>query len=163
MPNSEVMRANPSLQTAGLVSKFSARPRPADHKVVQVRENQRRHRARVKAYIAELEARLGETKEQLDAAVAKVEELTAEVEALRAGSSNDSSVMGRNAATQSLATSFPGCGRRPVLETKAPPCHLAEQVVPGISGLIAEESGSLEARATGVLAVRSGVSPIVCR
>ncbi|KAK6352994.1 hypothetical protein TWF696_004983 [Orbilia brochopaga] len=97
------MRRPTSGPQTGSITKFSSRPKPADHNAARVRDNQRRHRARVKAYIAELEARLGETKEQLDAAQTKIERLTAEVQALREGCDEDAAQEQQDTAAQSLA------------------------------------------------------------
>ncbi|KAI0406725.1 hypothetical protein F4802DRAFT_92635 [Xylaria palmicola] len=68
---------------AGLMSRFPARQPSANHNAVRLRDNQRRHRARVKAHTAELEARLAETKARLDAALDEIAHLTSEVESLR--------------------------------------------------------------------------------
>jgi hypothetical protein len=52
----------------------------AEHTLTRVRENQRRHRARRKDYIATLEEKLAETEQQLAAARAEIEDLTRERE-----------------------------------------------------------------------------------
>lgn len=70
---------------AGLMSRFPARQPSANQKAARLRDNQRRHRARVKAHTAELEARLAETKARLDAALDEIAHLTSEVESLRSG------------------------------------------------------------------------------
>lgn len=62
--------------------------KPADHNVNRVRNNQRRHRARVKSRMEELEARLEETNAKLEAALTTISSLTAEVDTLRAGQSS---------------------------------------------------------------------------
>lgn len=63
------------------VHKFSCKP--PGHKATRQRENQRRHRARVKNRIAELEELLSNTQRRLDGALERVEELTAEVQRLQ--------------------------------------------------------------------------------
>ncbi|KFA60399.1 hypothetical protein S40285_10532 [Stachybotrys chlorohalonatus IBT 40285] len=64
-----------------MMSKWSAKP--ADHKAVRLRNNQRRHRKRVKDQIAELESRLEETQLQLNEALARIVELSEELEQAR--------------------------------------------------------------------------------
>jgi hypothetical protein len=61
-----------------MMSKWSSMP--DDHKTVRLRNNQRRHRKRVKDHIAELESRLAETQVQLDQALARIARLAEELE-----------------------------------------------------------------------------------
>ncbi|KAK0707391.1 Glyoxalase/Bleomycin resistance protein/Dihydroxybiphenyl dioxygenase [Lasiosphaeris hirsuta] len=63
------------------VQKFSCKP--PGHEAARQRENQRRHRARVKTQISELEATLAKTQNQLDDALRCIDSLTAEVERLQ--------------------------------------------------------------------------------
>lgn len=63
------------------IQKWSTKP--ADHNATRVRNNQRRHRARVKSHIQDLEKRLEETNEKLESALSTVASLTAELEAFR--------------------------------------------------------------------------------
>lgn len=63
------------------IHKFSCKP--TGHDAARQRENQRRHRARVKGRIAELEAALSSTQRQLDEALQRVESLTEEVQRLQ--------------------------------------------------------------------------------
>lgn len=65
------------------VGKWSTKP--AGHNATRVRNNQRRHRARVKSRIQDLEARLDEANARLERALSTVASLTAELEALRRG------------------------------------------------------------------------------
>lgn len=67
------------------VEKWSTKP--ADHNVTRVRNNQRRHRARVKSHIQDLEKRLDETNSRLELALSTVASLTAELQVLRRGTS----------------------------------------------------------------------------
>ncbi|SPO04113.1 uncharacterized protein DNG_06796 [Cephalotrichum gorgonifer] len=67
---------------SGMISKWSVKP--ADHKAVRIRNNQRRHRERVKNHTATLEARLEETQLQLEKALARVAELTEELRLAKA-------------------------------------------------------------------------------
>lgn len=57
--------------------------RPADHNAIRVRNNQRRHRARAKEHVQDLEKRLEETSARLDAALQTISHLAQEVEILR--------------------------------------------------------------------------------
>ncbi|KAK4243078.1 hypothetical protein C7999DRAFT_18512 [Corynascus novoguineensis] len=61
--------------------KFSCKP--PGHDAARQRENQRRHRARVKNRIAELEASLSSAQSRLNDALKRIESLTAEVERLQ--------------------------------------------------------------------------------
>lgn len=63
------------------ITKFSAKPPGYD--AARQRENQRRHRARVKGKMSDLEAALASTQAELEAALRQVEHLTAEVDKLR--------------------------------------------------------------------------------
>lgn len=60
------------------MSKWSAKP--ADHKATRLRNNQRRHRKRVKDQIVELETRLVDTQTQLNRALARIDELSRELD-----------------------------------------------------------------------------------
>ncbi|ELQ33539.1 hypothetical protein MGG_08028 [Pyricularia oryzae 70-15] len=57
-----------------MMSKWSAKP--SDYQAVRLRNNQRRHRKKVKDHIAELESRLSETQMQLDQALSRIAELS---------------------------------------------------------------------------------------
>lgn len=57
--------------------------RPADHNAIRVRNNQRRHRARAKEHVHDLEKRLEETSAKLEAALQTISHLAQEVEILR--------------------------------------------------------------------------------
>ena len=61
--------------------KFSCKP--PGHDAARQRDNQRRHRARVKGRIAELEASLSSTQSRLDDALRRIESLTADVQRLQ--------------------------------------------------------------------------------
>ncbi|KAL1846229.1 hypothetical protein Daus18300_014325 [Diaporthe australafricana] len=63
------------------VTKWSLKP--ADHNAVRVRNNQRRHRARAKSHVLDLEKRLEETNSKLEAALQTISHLANEVEILR--------------------------------------------------------------------------------
>lgn len=65
------------------VEKWSTKP--ADYNTARVRNNQRRHRARVKSHIQDLEMRLEDTSAKLESALSTIASLTAELEALRRG------------------------------------------------------------------------------
>ena len=57
--------------------------KPADHNAIRVRNNQRRHRARAKGHVQDLEKRLEETSARLEAALQTISHLAQEVEMLR--------------------------------------------------------------------------------
>lgn len=57
--------------------------KPADHNAIRVRNNQRRHRARAKGHVQDLEKRLEETSAKLEAALQTISHLAQEVEILR--------------------------------------------------------------------------------
>ncbi|KAK3316023.1 hypothetical protein B0H66DRAFT_560136 [Apodospora peruviana] len=61
--------------------KFSSKP--PGHEAARLRENQRRHRARVKGRITDLETALDDTQERLNNALSRIEDLTAEVHRLQ--------------------------------------------------------------------------------
>lgn len=68
-------------QSAPSVLKWSSKP--ADHNAIRVRNNQRRHRARAKGHVEDLEKRLEETSARLEAALQTISHLAQEVEILR--------------------------------------------------------------------------------
>lgn len=63
------------------VLKWSSKP--ADHNAIRVRNNQRRHRARAKGHVQDLERRLEETSARLEAALQTISHLAQEVEIIR--------------------------------------------------------------------------------
>ncbi|KAK4237626.1 hypothetical protein C8A03DRAFT_15868 [Achaetomium macrosporum] len=63
------------------VHKFSCKP--PGHDAARQRENQRRHRARVRNRITELEAALSNTQSRLDDALMRIDSLTSELQRLR--------------------------------------------------------------------------------
>lgn len=63
------------------VTKFSTKP--PGYEAARLRENQRRHRAKVKGRITDLEVALEATQSRLDEALKRIEELTAEVQRLQ--------------------------------------------------------------------------------
>ncbi|KAK7699061.1 hypothetical protein SLS64_011975 [Diaporthe eres] len=68
-------------QSGPSILKWSSKP--ADHNAIRVRNNQRRHRARAKGHIEDLEKRLEETSSRLEAALQTISHLAQEVEILR--------------------------------------------------------------------------------
>ncbi|KXL44964.1 hypothetical protein M433DRAFT_154747 [Acidomyces richmondensis BFW] len=71
----------------GMMMKWTTKSQ--DHNASRIRNNQRRHRARIKSHIAELEATLAETKLKLNAAQDRIRELTTEVERSQARVRNE--------------------------------------------------------------------------
>lgn len=69
------------MTSPGIMLKWSSKPK--DHNTIRVRENQRRHRARRKAYIEDLERQLGEARAQLSSALAANAQLQSELTELR--------------------------------------------------------------------------------
>lgn len=65
-----------------MLSKWSCKP--ADYQAARQRENQRRHRQKVKDHVADLESRLSHLQLELDVALSRVEELTRALEFERA-------------------------------------------------------------------------------
>lgn len=65
------------------IHKFRVSRKPPEVEAARLRDNQRRHRARVKARAEELEAVLAATQKKLDDALRHVDALTAEVRQLR--------------------------------------------------------------------------------
>ena len=80
------------------VHKFSTKP--PGHDASRQRENQRRHRARVKGRITELEELLSATQSKLDDALKRIEILTAEVHQLRHRPSSGSTPSPQTTANQ---------------------------------------------------------------
>lgn len=83
MPSKKVMKRKSPPEQSMLMDKWSLKSK--DHDANRVRNNQRRHRARVKSRIEELEIRLAETNANLEAALSTIGRLTSELEGLRAG------------------------------------------------------------------------------
>jgi len=83
------------------IHKFSTKP--PGHEAARLRENQRRHRAKVKGRITDLEETLESTQGRLDDALKRIEELTAEVQRLQSSldSSHQSSPQTGNIASTS--------------------------------------------------------------
>jgi len=78
--------------------KFSCKP--PGHDAARQRENQRRHRARVKGRVAELEASLSRAQSSLDDALKRIKSLTAEVQRLQHPSGSRSTTSIRTTAQQ---------------------------------------------------------------
>ncbi|RDL40078.1 uncharacterized protein BP5553_00057 [Venustampulla echinocandica] len=68
---------------SAMTGKWSTKP--PDHAITRVRNNQRRHRARVKTHISDLEQKLGDTQRLLSHAEARIAQLTAELDSFRNG------------------------------------------------------------------------------
>lgn len=64
-----------------MTQKWSSKPKP--DRTTRVRENQRRHRAKAKTYVAELENQVADLKSRLDEVLAHNARLASEVEKLR--------------------------------------------------------------------------------
>ncbi|POS76807.1 hypothetical protein DHEL01_v204802 [Diaporthe helianthi] len=75
------MKTNTKTPPGPSVLKWSSKP--SDHNAVRVRNNQRRHRARAKEHVQDLERRLEETSARLEAALQTISHLAQEVEILR--------------------------------------------------------------------------------
>ncbi|KAF3769765.1 hypothetical protein M406DRAFT_66236 [Cryphonectria parasitica EP155] len=85
--------------------------KPTDHNTIRTRNNQRRHRARVKSRLEDLEKRLEEADARLEAALSTISVLTAELEDLRA----------RGTQTLHRQSLFPRCaGPSPPVPATAP-------------------------------------------
>ncbi|PSS00886.1 hypothetical protein BD289DRAFT_449995 [Coniella lustricola] len=112
-----------------LMDKWSLKP--ADHNATRVRNNQRRHRARVKSRIEELETRLEQTSADLKAALSTIGTLTAELEALRgsAGPSAHHSPQHKPAVAAATASSPP---TTPPFSVVQPPSELKPSQSPDV-------------------------------
>ncbi|KAH7118531.1 hypothetical protein B0J13DRAFT_569356 [Dactylonectria estremocensis] len=82
-----------------MMSKWSSKP--ADHQAVRLRNNQRRHRKKVKERIAELESRLEETQLQLNEALARIAGLSEELEQARKARNGADELLTRDHSCQS--------------------------------------------------------------
>lgn len=80
------------------IHKFSCKP--PGHDAARQRENQRRHRARVKGRISELEQLLSGTQSKLDNALEQIESLTAEVQRLQHAPGSSSTTSKETTAQQ---------------------------------------------------------------
>ena len=91
------------MKLPGMMQKWSSKPK--EQRAARIRDNQRRHRTRVKTYIGELERHLAEERARVEKITAHNAALIAELEKLRA-----------NATDQSVPNSPPeGVGGRPLL------------------------------------------------
>ncbi|KAH8125991.1 hypothetical protein ACSS6W_007940 [Trichoderma asperelloides] len=72
----------PASPPSAMMSKWSSKSKSPKQKATQIRDNQRRHRAKVKAHISTLEAELAESQRRLIAAEHRITALTAEVKRL---------------------------------------------------------------------------------
>ncbi|KAK4194380.1 hypothetical protein QBC40DRAFT_35061 [Triangularia verruculosa] len=93
--------------------KFSCKP--PGHDATRQRENQRRHRARVKGRIAELEASLLSAQSRLDDALKRIESLTAEVQRLQHAPGSRSTTSIQTTAQQQLVLEPATCLERGAL------------------------------------------------
>lgn len=101
-----IMPTNPSYKNQ--THRFSSKP--PERQAARLRENQRRHRARVKSRIAELEVALASTQSRLDAALGRADELAAELAALQcAGKNGGQGTSPRKGAAQLLDALDSGC------------------------------------------------------
>ncbi|KAL2167690.1 hypothetical protein VTG60DRAFT_909 [Thermothelomyces hinnuleus] len=120
------------------IRRFSCKP--PGHDAARQRENQRRHRARVKSRIAELEAALLDAQARLDEALQRIDALNTEVQRLRALSPRSLSAP----QPQECQTSIPEPADRGKLGDAAAKSELPES--PGCC-LCSQAAGSLTANA----------------
>lgn len=118
----------------GLMTRWSVKKAP-DHEAVRQRENQRRHRERVKDYISELESKVECQQTQLLRANERIEELLREVEALKKQSAyRDPSPCSLPQSTR--PTTFPPTDQGPAggttqtRRTRDTTLHPADDIVP---------------------------------
>lgn len=76
------------MELSGMTQKWSSRPK--SDKAARIRGNQQRHRARTKAYIADLEKQLADTQSRLCEVLRRNAELVSELENVRATCPNES-------------------------------------------------------------------------
>lgn len=102
-----------------MISRWSSKPK--EQKAARIRENQRRHRAKTKAYIADLERQLAQERTRLDEVLRQNAALTSELERLRADRADQS------VANQPVTNNLPkSIGEAPIMispdaEAMAPP------------------------------------------
>ena len=98
------------MKIPGVVQRWSSKPK--EHTVARVRDNQRRHRAKTKAYIAELERRLAEEQARVEEILVEKAALLCELESLRArGTDNYVSKPIHTTAAGSLSSIAPAHNR----------------------------------------------------
>ncbi|VUC31431.1 unnamed protein product [Clonostachys rosea] len=90
-----------------MMSKWSSKA--ADHKVVRLRNNQRRHRKRVKDHIVDLENRLAETQLQLTQARVRIAELSQKLDQARM--SGNSTFLASHRTLEENSTTIHGVDR----------------------------------------------------
>lgn len=101
-------------EQSSLQNKWSCKP--PDHNTIRVRNNQRRHRARVKSRIEDLEQQLGEANRRLEAALSTIGSLTAELESMRSQHRPSSPLAHPSASSAEQHARGPA---PPVLDTRA--------------------------------------------
>lgn len=130
-----------------LMDKWSSKP--ADYNALRVRENQRRHRARVKSRIEDLESCLEETNARLEAAITTIDGLHSELEALRRQPRSQSPGRSSCIGTPSFRASFAQEATLTATVQAGPagavllPSELAEQHAVSISSRTSQEFDSL--------------------
>ncbi len=98
------------MKIPGIVQRWSSKPK--EHTAARVRNNQRRHRAKTKAYIAELERRLAEEQARVEGILEEKAVLMCELESLRAsGTCNSVSKHVHTKAAGSLSSIAPAPNR----------------------------------------------------
>lgn len=101
--------------------------KPADHNAVRVRNNQRRHRARAKSHVEDLEKRLEETNSRLEAALQTISRLAKEVDILRGRLSPSSDMLITATRPEvSCVEAQPPLDPTPYHGATAPPSHTDE-------------------------------------
>lgn len=119
------MKSGPAaVDQVALMDKWSLKP--ADHNAIRVRNNQRRHRARVKSRVEELEARMERTSAELKAALSTISVLTAELEALRGSKASSTHHVGPPAVPAPPLAAAPSLPITPPSSLQSPETDLSQ-------------------------------------
>ncbi|KAL6852573.1 hypothetical protein ACO1O0_007119 [Amphichorda felina] len=132
-----------------LMTKWSIKP--ADSRSTRVRNNQRRHREKVKSRIEHLESKLAETELQLQQALATVQRLTAELENTRTSASarltNDATVNNTCPSPPRPESSVRSLPLRSPSAQQQTSAHFFRAVEPGGNNLVTRVAGGTYAKA----------------
>lgn len=142
--------------------------KPADHNAVRVRNNQRRHRARAKGHVQDLEKRLEETTARLEAALQTIGHLAQEVELLRGRVPASSAWPQNDLITATLPDAshaeVQGVDTKPIQDVLSPeiPAEESSDVRETIAAPTAETDDSADCGCDGLPPQAPGESTLPC-